>query len=152
MHHNKSYEANEMYGFFDYLKRTSFIFLHIIILMIICHFSYAGNLIEVDGFTMYSNDYGEVVKDSWVWIDTNNDSIAGRVMAGIVQNKQDAFLFLSDFLHHRTDGRQIQVITVKHIVGDCFEIVCGSHQAVACPGNIRNNDGLAFIQECSHGR
>ena len=65
-----------MYGFFDYLKRTSFIFLHIIILMIICHFSYAGNLIEVDGFTMYSNDYGEVVKDSWVWIDTNNDSIA----------------------------------------------------------------------------
>ena len=38
--------------------------------------SYAGNLIEVDGFTMYSNDYGEIVKDTWVWIDTDRDSIA----------------------------------------------------------------------------
>ena len=38
--------------------------------------NYAGNLIEIDGFTMYSNDYGEIVKDTWVWIDTNRDSIA----------------------------------------------------------------------------
>lgn len=38
--------------------------------------SFAGNLIEVDGYTMYSNDYGEVAKDTWVWIDTNKDSIA----------------------------------------------------------------------------
>lgn len=26
----------------------------------------AGQLIEVDGFTMYSNDYGEIAKDNWV--------------------------------------------------------------------------------------
>lgn len=58
-------------------KKNRVIFLHIIILLIIiCNFTYAGNLIEVDGFTMYSNDYGEIVKDTWVWIDTNNDSIA----------------------------------------------------------------------------
>ena len=38
--------------------------------------NYAGNLIEIDGFTMYSNDYGEIVKDTWVWIDTNRNSIA----------------------------------------------------------------------------
>ena len=59
-------------------KRIIFIFSYnlIIILFILCNFSYAGKLIEVDGFTMYSNDYGEVIKDSWVWIDTNNDSIA----------------------------------------------------------------------------
>lgn len=25
---------------------------------------------------MYSNDYGEIAKDTWVWIDTNKDSIA----------------------------------------------------------------------------
>lgn len=35
----------------------------------------AGQLIEVDGFTMYSNDYGEIAKDTWLWIDTNKDSI-----------------------------------------------------------------------------
>ena len=59
-------------------KRIIFIFSYnvIIILFILCNFSYAGTLIEVDGFTMYSNDYGEIVKDSWVWVDTNSDSIA----------------------------------------------------------------------------
>ena len=77
MHHNKSYEANEMYGVFEYPKRISFIFLHIIVLsIIICYFTYAGNLIEVDGFIMYSSDYGEIAKDTWAWIDTNKDSIA----------------------------------------------------------------------------
>ena len=64
----------------DYLviqKSISNVFLHIIILLIIiCQFIYAGNLIELDGFTMYSNDYGEIVKDTWVWIDTDRDSIA----------------------------------------------------------------------------
>ena len=63
--------------FFVFYKKNRVIFLHIILLLIIiCNFTYAGNLIEVDGFTMYSNDYGEIVKDTWVWIDTNNDSIA----------------------------------------------------------------------------
>ena len=66
-----------MYGVFEKQKRISFIFLHIILLLIIiCHLTYAGNLIETDGFTMYTNDYGEIVKDTWVWIDTDRDSIA----------------------------------------------------------------------------
>ena len=54
------------------------VYLIIIILSVIgiSQISLAGNLIEADGFTMYSNDYGEIVKDTWVWIDTNRDSIA----------------------------------------------------------------------------
>ena len=66
-----------MYGVFEKQKRISFIFLYIIFLLIIIfHLTYAGNLIETDGFTMYTNDYGEIVKDTWVWIDTDRDSIA----------------------------------------------------------------------------
>ena len=59
-------------------KKYRYALLHIIviILFILCNCYYAGNLIEVDGFTMYSNDYGEILKDSWAWIDTNSDSIA----------------------------------------------------------------------------
>ena len=61
---------------FHKIYRNIILYLIIAILLLICNFSYAGNLIEVDGFTMYSNDYGEIAKDTWVWIDTNKDSIA----------------------------------------------------------------------------
>ena len=66
----------------DYLvfqKSIRNVFFHIIMILSILLLNYktsAGNLVEVDGFTMYSNDYGEIVKDTWVWIDTNRDSIA----------------------------------------------------------------------------
>ena len=53
--------------------------LKIIILMLsvilTVSFVCAGNLVETDGFIMYKNDNGEIVKDTWVWIDTNNDSV-----------------------------------------------------------------------------
>lgn len=52
------------------------IFLTIIFVILIVSFSFAGSLVEVDGFIMYKNDYGEIAKDTWVWIDTDNDSIA----------------------------------------------------------------------------
>ena len=65
-----------MYGLFDYLKRTSFMFLHIIILlMIICNFSYAGSIEEIDGFIMYKTSNGEYAKDCFVWLDLNGDSV-----------------------------------------------------------------------------
>lgn len=66
----------------DYLvfqKSIRNVFFHIIMILLVLLLNYktsAGKLVEVDGFTMYSNDYGEVVKDSWVWIDANSDSIA----------------------------------------------------------------------------
>ena len=64
--------------FFASHKKYRNMFLHIIIALVFLSNieTFTGNLIEVDGFTMYSNDYGDIAKDSWVWIDTNNDSIA----------------------------------------------------------------------------
>ena len=45
-------------------------------ILIIINISFAGTLLEADGTMMYSNDYGEIAKDTWVWIDTDKDSIA----------------------------------------------------------------------------
>ena len=77
MPHNETCEVLCM-DFFASHKKDRNMFLHIIIALVFLLNieTFTGNLIEVDGFTMYSNDYGEVVKDSWVWIDTNRDSIA----------------------------------------------------------------------------
>lgn len=48
--------------------------------MVVCIFmssnAYAGTFLDVDGHKMYATDNGTIVKDSWIWIDTNNDSIA----------------------------------------------------------------------------
>lgn len=58
-------------------KKSIKIFLHIVICIgIATNISFAGTLLEVDGHIMYSNDYGEIAKDTWVWIDTDKDSIA----------------------------------------------------------------------------
>lgn len=58
-------------------KKSIRIFLHIVICIgIAANISFAGTLLEVDGAIMYSNDYGEIAKDTWVWIDTDKDSIA----------------------------------------------------------------------------
>lgn len=64
--------------FFVYHKKYRNVFLHIIIALVFLLNieTFTGNLIEVDGFTMYSNDYGEIAKNTWAWIDTNKDSIA----------------------------------------------------------------------------
>ena len=63
--------------YFVSFKNIKSIFLHIIILVFILNYKIsAGSLVEVDGFTMYMNDYGEIAKDTWVWIDTDKDSIA----------------------------------------------------------------------------
>lgn len=56
--------------------KKSILLIVVLFFISINQISLAGNLIEADGFTMYSNDYGEIVKDTWVWIDTNRDSIA----------------------------------------------------------------------------
>ena len=58
------------------IRKELKILIAMLFVLFIVSFVYAGNLIEVDGFTMYSNDYGEIVKDTWVWIDTDRDSIA----------------------------------------------------------------------------
>ena len=58
-------------------KKSIRIFLHIVIcISITANITFAGNLLEIDGTMMYENDYGEIAKDTWVWIDTNRDSIA----------------------------------------------------------------------------
>lgn len=62
---------------FAFYKKYKYIFSSIIVLvLILVEITYAGSLIEIDGFTMYKNDQGEIAKDTWVWIDANNDSIA----------------------------------------------------------------------------
>lgn len=58
-------------------KKSILVFLYIVIWMgITVNISFAGTLLEADGTTMYSNDFGEIAKDTWVWIDTDKDSIA----------------------------------------------------------------------------
>lgn len=48
----------------------------ILFVLLSSHIVCAGNIIEIDDSMMYQNDFGEIAKDTWVWIDTNNDSIA----------------------------------------------------------------------------
>ena len=55
------------------IKKVNFI---VIIIIFSINVTFAGTLIDVDGITMYANDYGEIAKDTWVWIDTDKDSIA----------------------------------------------------------------------------
>ena len=75
MTHNETCEVLCMDIFASH-KKNRVIFLHIIILLIIiCNFTYAGNLIEVDGFTMYKTNSGEYAKDCFVWLDLNGDSV-----------------------------------------------------------------------------
>ena len=62
---------------FIFKKSINSILLQILIIVVLSHINtYAGSIIEVDGSAMYKNDQGEIAKDTWVWIDTNNDSIA----------------------------------------------------------------------------
>ena len=63
--------------YFAYYKKNydMFIFTIFIALFLICPISYAGNLIEIDGFTMYKTNSGVYAKDCWVWLDTNEDSV-----------------------------------------------------------------------------
>lgn len=58
-------------------KSINYRLLLLVIIVVLLDFSiFAGNLIEADGFVMYQNDSGDIAKDTWVWIDTNSDSIA----------------------------------------------------------------------------
>lgn len=52
------------------------IMITMLFVILIVYVNYASDLIEIDGHIMYTNDYGEIAKDTWVWIDTNKDSIA----------------------------------------------------------------------------
>lgn len=60
------------------LHKKSILFLGICFLHILNAFNaiYAGKFIDIDGDKKYVNSYGEIVKDTWAWVDTNNDSIA----------------------------------------------------------------------------
>lgn len=58
------------------IRQLKSCFLHIIILSIfLINVTFAGTLIEDETGIMYANDYGEIAKDVWVWIDTDKDSI-----------------------------------------------------------------------------
>ena len=57
-------------------KKMSYMIVMLSFILIIINISFAGTLLEADGTMMYSNDYGEIAKDTWVWIDTDKDSIA----------------------------------------------------------------------------
>ena len=63
--------------YFVYYKKyyDIFIFTIFIVLFLICSISYAGSIVEVDGFTMYKTNSGVYAKDCWVWLDINGDSI-----------------------------------------------------------------------------
>ena len=53
------------------------VFIHIILFsFVIVNVSSAGTMIDDAGTIMYANDHGEIAKDTWVWIDTDKDSIA----------------------------------------------------------------------------
>lgn len=64
-------------GSLSTFKNSIKILIYIVISVVITiNFAYAGTLIEDENGIMYANDYGEIAKDIWVWIDTNKDSIA----------------------------------------------------------------------------
>ena len=53
-----------------------YIFLYITILMFfLSNFAIAGVIENVDGYMMYRLDNGKYAKDTWVWLDLNNDSV-----------------------------------------------------------------------------
>ena len=58
-------------------KKYLNIFLYIIIVsvLIIGNVAIAGIIENVDGFVMYRLNNGEYAKDTWVWLDINNDSV-----------------------------------------------------------------------------
>ena len=64
------------------MKKTLFIKFKVLLcicclhIVIVFNVIYAGKFIDIDGDIKYVNDFGEVVKDTWCWVDTNNDSIA----------------------------------------------------------------------------
>ena len=63
---------------FSFHKIYRNILFHIIIvlILIIGNIAFAGTIENVDGYEMYRLNNGEYAKDTWVWIDTNKDSIA----------------------------------------------------------------------------
>ena len=64
-------------GCLSIYRKDISIFLYIVIWIIITiNITFAGTLSDADGITVYLNDYGEIAKDTWVWIDTDKDSIA----------------------------------------------------------------------------
>ena len=56
--------------------KNIFIYTIIIVIFLLKNSNFAGTIIQNESGFMYKNDYGELAKDTWVWIDTNNDSIA----------------------------------------------------------------------------
>ena len=59
---------------FIFFKKYIKIFLYLFILY--NNLIFAGSIIKNQDSFIYKNDYGEIAKDMWVWIDTNNDGIA----------------------------------------------------------------------------
>ena len=62
---------------FIFFKKYIKIFLYLFALFILYNnLIFAGSIIKNQDSFIYKNDYGEIAKDMWVWIDTNNDGIA----------------------------------------------------------------------------
>lgn len=60
------------------IKKIKLSFIYIIVFVILIVASdiiFAGHLLTVDGVTAYHTDDGTIAKDTWVWIDDNNDGI-----------------------------------------------------------------------------
>ena len=60
------------------IKKIKLNFIYIIVFVILIVASdiiFAGHLLTVDGVTAYHTDDGTIAKDTWVWIDDNNDGI-----------------------------------------------------------------------------
>ena len=56
--------------------KNIFIYTIIIVIFLLKNSNFAGTIIQNESGFMYKNDYGELAKDTWVWIDINNDGIA----------------------------------------------------------------------------
>ena len=56
-------------------KIIKYITLIIIIQIVLISINFGGQLLTVDGVTTYHTDYGVLAKNTWVWIDDNNDGI-----------------------------------------------------------------------------
>lgn len=62
-------------GRFRLLKIITCLVLTITIQIVLFELVFAGRLLTIDGVTAYHTDDGVIAKNTWVWIDVNNDGI-----------------------------------------------------------------------------
>ena len=73
--------------------------------------------------------------------------IAGRVLAGIIENNDNSVLSVLNGINRFLQRRQVEVIAVKVLVEHSLHIVFMNHELVGAPGDFRQDGCFTFIKE-----